>query len=96
MVAKTCLCFKSSLSKTTTHECRQSHGFLPSAFPTHRRWGKQERQSQALMEHLRLTLCMIIGQACKTAAAFQGMSLVSGLPPLALFRGALTFHYILC
>ena len=47
---------------------------------THRRRGKQKRQSQALhvMEHLRLALRVVIGQACEIAAAFQGIGLVSG------------------
>jgi hypothetical protein len=40
-----------------------------------RRRGKQERQSQALMEHLRLALRMVIGQACEIAAAFQDIGL---------------------
>ena len=43
----------------------------------HRRGrGKQKRQSQALMEHLRLALRIVIGQACEIAAAFQGIGLV--------------------
>jgi preprotein translocase subunit YajC len=53
--------------------------FLLSAFPTQRRQAKQKRQSQALMEHLGLALHVVTGQACKTAAAFQDIRLVSGL-----------------
>jgi hypothetical protein len=48
------------------------------ALPTHRRRSKQKRQSQALhdIERLRLALRVVIGQACETAAAFQGIGLV--------------------
>ncbi len=46
------------------------------ALPTHRRRGKQKRQSQALVEHLGLALRIVIGQACEIAAAFQGIGLV--------------------
>ena len=49
------------------------------ASPTHRRQGKGKRQSQALVEHLRLALRIVIGQACVTAVAFQGIGLVSGI-----------------
>jgi hypothetical protein len=35
-----------------------------------------QRQPQALMKHLTLALCIVTGQACKTAAAFQGTNLV--------------------
>jgi hypothetical protein len=49
------------------------------AFPAHRRRGKGKRQSQVLhiMAHLRLALRVVIGQACETAAAFQGIGLVT-------------------
>jgi hypothetical protein len=60
------------MDKTITRECHD----LFSAFLTHRRCGKNKRQSQALMEHLGLALRKVIGQACKTAAAFQHTYLV--------------------
>ena len=38
----------------------------------------KKRQPQALVEHLVLALRIVIGQACVTAAAFQGIGLVAG------------------
>jgi len=45
----------------------------------HRRRGKQKRQSQALVEHIRLVLRIVIGQAYETTTALQGIGLGCGM-----------------
>jgi hypothetical protein len=47
------------------------------------------------MERLRLALRVVIGQACETAAAIQGMGLGCGMSPPAPFqvRGAFSPYY---